>query len=137
MTLQEKIQADLKEAMKSGDELRRETLRMVLASVRNVEMSRGVKGPMTDADVQDVLRKENKKREDSMTMFQANGRPELAEKERAEGVFRNFLLQNQTSDVRKNNNPLKPSSFRCLSTRQDFERQNLVFGTMLARQMSI
>ena len=82
MNLQEKIQADLTEAMKAGDELRRETLRMVLATLRNREIE--LKKALIDEEIIDVLRKEGKKREEAADIFLKNNRTALAEKEKKE-----------------------------------------------------
>ncbi len=90
MSLQENLTKDLQEAMKSGDELRRETLRMVIAVVRNREIEKNTAIP--DEEVFEILRKENKKREEAADVFMKNGRNELAEKERKEiEIIRKYL----------------------------------------------
>lgn len=82
MSLQERLNDDLKTAMRGGDTLARETLRMVLAATKNRRIEKGE--DLDDADVQSVLEKELKKREDAASQFEQAGRTELAEKEKAE-----------------------------------------------------
>lgn len=95
MALKEKIIEDMKHAMKAGDDVRRETLRMALSAIKNRELE---KGSLTDDDVVDILRKENKKREDAAQMFLANGRRELAEKEKKEIDILNVYLPRLMSE---------------------------------------
>lgn len=90
MTLLERLQGDLAAAMRDKDELRRDTLRMVLAEVKNKRIELGRE--LADEDVVAVLQKAKKSREDSAEQYQAAGRGELAEKERAEiAVIEGYL----------------------------------------------
>lgn len=82
MTLSEQINQDLTTALKARDELRLSTLRMVKSALKNREIE--YRRPLEEAEVQQVLSTLIKQREDSMAQFQAGGRPELAEKEKAE-----------------------------------------------------
>lgn len=90
MTLAEKINQDLTTALKARDELRLSTLRMVKSALKNREIEH--RRPLEEAEVQQVLSSLIKQREDSMTQFLAGGRPELAEKEKAEkGIIEAYL----------------------------------------------
>ena len=83
MGLQERLEADVKEAMRAKDALRRDVLRMTLAEVKN----RGIElvgKDLTEDDVLTVVQKAVKRREEAAEQYDAGGRPELAEKERAE-----------------------------------------------------
>jgi uncharacterized protein len=85
MTTQEKIDADLKEAMRSRDAERLSVLRMVKAALTNAAIDKcGSTGGLPDADAAAVIRKQVKQREDSIRSFESGGRPELAAKERKE-----------------------------------------------------
>lgn len=90
MSLAERLQSDLTTAMKSGDALRRDTLRMALSALKNrrIELGRDLE----DADVLGVLASGVKSRTDSARQYAEAGRPELAEKERAEiAVLEGYL----------------------------------------------
>ena len=82
MGLKEKIDEDIKSAMKSKDELKLSALRMVKAAIGNAEIAK--KKSFVDEDVFSVLQTAVKQRKDSAEQFRAGNRPELAEKETAE-----------------------------------------------------
>ena len=85
MTLKEQLMEDLKDAMRSGDELRRDTIRMARTAIKNSEINRMAE--LDDAGVQDVLRKEIKQRRKSADEYEKGKRMDLADKERAEATF--------------------------------------------------
>lgn len=93
MSLKEKISADLKAAMKSGDKVRLETLRTLRAVLMEREIEkRGAPQPMTPDDEVGVLMSAAKKRRESMEQFQAGGRPELVAQEAAElAIIQEYL----------------------------------------------
>lgn len=82
MSLTERLKADLKEAMRAGDVLRRETLRMCIAALTNRRIEAG--DTLGEADELQVLAKAVKTRQESAEQYAAAGRQELADKERAE-----------------------------------------------------
>ena len=82
--LQEKLAADLKDAMKSGDKMRLEVIRMLRAGVKNAEIAK--QKPLEDADVLDVIAKEAKRHKESIEEFKKGDRKDLVEKEEAELV---------------------------------------------------
>jgi uncharacterized protein YqeY len=95
--LKERLQADLTEAMRSRDQVRLRTLRMAIASIRNEEVS-GTAHELTDEDTLKVLTREAKKRREAAEAFEAAGRAEQAEAERAEGDVLAGYLPAQLSD---------------------------------------
>ena len=82
MSLFEDLQGALKEAMLAKDEIKRETIRMVIAGCKNAKIELGRE--LTDDDVQRVITKAVKSRQDSAEQYDNAERPELAERERAE-----------------------------------------------------
>ena len=100
MTLQEKIDSDLKEAMKAKEAERLSVLRMVKLAMMNVAIEKhGAGGKLADSDAIAVLRKQVKQRQDSVAGFEKGGRPELAEKERREiGILSSYLPQPLTAE---------------------------------------
>ena len=100
MTLQEKIDSDLKEAMKAKEAERLSVLRMVKSAMMNVAIEKhGAGGKLADSDAIAVLRKQVKQRQDSVAGFEKGGRSELAEKERREiGILSSYLPQPLTAE---------------------------------------
>jgi uncharacterized protein YqeY len=91
-TLKDRIKADLTEAMKAHDELTRDTLRMVLSAISNVEVAGDEAIVLTDEQVFVVLRSEAKKRNESAQIYADAGRTEAAAKERNEcAVIERYL----------------------------------------------
>lgn len=83
-TLKSRMQHDLTEAMKAGDELAKSTIRMMLAAVMNAEVAGKEAVTLSDEQVIGVLRSESKKRVESAELYEQAGRTELAVKERNE-----------------------------------------------------
>jgi len=96
--LKERLESDLRDAMKARDELATSTLRMVLAAVRNAEVAGKQARELTDDEVLSVLTKEAKKRREAATAFADAGRAESAAKERAEEEIIARYLPKQLSD---------------------------------------
>jgi uncharacterized protein YqeY len=78
----ERIQNDLKEAMRAGDTRRREVLRLLMAAFKQVEVDRQTE--LTEADALGVLMGEAKKRREAIAEMSAAGRTELAAQEQYE-----------------------------------------------------
>ncbi len=98
MGLKERLHDDLTAAIKSRDELRTATLRMALAAVTTEEVSGKAARELSDDEVVGVLAREAKKRREAAEAFDSGGRPELAERERAEGVVLEDYLPAQLPD---------------------------------------
>lgn len=94
MSLKDKIISDLTTAMKAKDANRLSTLRMAKSAVMNEENKRGIGTVLTDEEVTKILQTLVKQRKDSIEQFTANGRTELAEKEKTElAVLEEYLPQ--------------------------------------------
>ncbi|HRY82296.1 MAG TPA: GatB/YqeY domain-containing protein [Candidatus Moranbacteria bacterium] len=101
--LKQKILDDLKSAMKSGDTAKRDTLRMLDSMVKNCEIEKKKREEgLTDEEVQEVIARAIKQRKDSVSQYEAGGRPELAEKENKEiEILSAYMpLQMSEDDVR-------------------------------------
>ena len=93
MTLQERVQQELKSAMLAKDAERLGTVRLLKSAIGYFQIEKKVE-QLTDADVIGIVQKEIKKRRDAIEQFTAGGRPELAEKESRElAVLATFLPQ--------------------------------------------
>ena len=97
--LKQRLRADLTAAMKSRDELRTATLRMVLTAVSAEEVAGAQARELSDDEVQAVLRREAKKRREAAEAFAAAGREEQAARERAEGDVLAGYLPAQLDDA--------------------------------------
>jgi uncharacterized protein len=82
VSLHDRVQTDIATAMRSGDALRRDVLRMVASAAYNVEKKQG--HPLTDDEFLAVLTREVKTRRESVEAFRAGGRDDLVAKEEAE-----------------------------------------------------
>lgn len=104
MALKEQLAAELKDAMRSGDALRRDVLRLLLTAVSNTEIARvNVKAAdagrteLADADVLDVIQKQAKQRRESIEEYRKAGRDDLAATEDAELAILIAYLPQQLS----------------------------------------
>ncbi|MFL5732138.1 MAG: GatB/YqeY domain-containing protein [Chloroflexia bacterium] len=87
---------DLQDAMRSGDELRKSTIRMARSAIKYAEIDR--MGELDDEGVQEVLLKEIKQRRESADIYARAGRTELAEKETAEVAVLEAYMPRQMSE---------------------------------------
>ena len=95
--LKDRVRADLTAAMKSRDELRASTLRLVLAAITTAEVAGKQARQLSDDEVTAVIVSEAKKRREASAAFDAAGRTELADKERAEARILADYLPEQLS----------------------------------------
>lgn len=85
MALAEQIQNDMKAALLGGDRFVGDTLRNLKAAILNEEVAAGKRETgLTDAEIEQIVAREVKKRHESIKLYEANGRPELAEPEKDE-----------------------------------------------------
>lgn len=90
--LKERIQNDISEALRSGDDLKKSTLRMALAAIKNAEVAGSEAVVLSDDQVVVVLRSEVKKRLESAQIYGDAGRQELADKESQEAeIIQRYL----------------------------------------------
>lgn len=96
-TLKERITADMKAAMKSGDKARLGTIRLILAALKQVEVDERIE--LDDARVTAILDKMVKQRRDSVEQYEKAGRAELADQEKFEiGVIQAYLPEPLSDD---------------------------------------
>jgi uncharacterized protein len=100
MTLQERVDSDLKEAMRAKDATRLGVLRMLKSAFKYAAIAKsGAEAELNDAEAVQVIRKQVKQRQDSIDSFEKGGRTELAEKERGELVILGaYLPQAMSAD---------------------------------------
>jgi len=103
MNLKDQLNGDLRDAMRSGDDVRKSTLRMLITAVRNAEIppeGADISASRLDLDdegVLNVVRKEVKQRRDSIDLYTRASRSDLAAKEEAEvAVLSTYLPQQMT-----------------------------------------
>lgn len=93
MTLLERIEAAMRDAMRARDERRTQTLRMAMAAAQNKRIE--LRRQLTDAEMVDILGTQVKQRRESIEMFRAGGRDEKAADEEAEAVILTEFLPEQ------------------------------------------
>lgn len=105
MTLPEQVRNDMKEAMRSKDELRLSVVRGMLSAFTNELVAKGKKptDPLDDKDAIAVLKRLLKQRKDAAEQFTNGNRPELAEKEMKEAIIIEAYLPQMASreDIEK------------------------------------
>jgi uncharacterized protein YqeY len=98
MNFQDRIDQDIKEAMKARQADRLGVLRMLKSALKNAAIEAGgAEARLDDAASQVIVRKEVKRRQDAVEGFEKGGRPELAAKERDEAALLNTYLPQQLS----------------------------------------
>ncbi len=99
MSLKEKIIADLKDAMKAGDAKKRDTLRLLDSAIKNTEIEKKKRETgLSDEEIIEVVARSIKQRKDSVAQYEAGGRPELAENEKAEIEILSAYMPEQLSE---------------------------------------
>ncbi len=90
MNLKEQIKADIKDAMRAKDTVRRNTLRNLSAAIKQIEVDE--RRELSDSDVEAILMKYAKQREDAKVQFAQGGRDDLVAQEEAElALVRSYL----------------------------------------------
>jgi uncharacterized protein YqeY len=87
---QQRIESELKAAMKSGDKLRLQTLRLLLTEIKNERIRRG--GEVDEAGFAALVRKAIKQREEAAGQYRAGNRPDSAAKEDSEAAILETFL---------------------------------------------
>jgi len=96
MNLNAQIKSDIKDAMRAKDIVKRNTLRNIQVVVKQIEVDE--RREVTDADMEAILVKYAKQREDAMAQFKDAGRDDLVEQEEAELAIVKAYLPEQMSD---------------------------------------
>ena len=91
-----KIQLDLVESLKQKEEVKTSTLRLVISEVNNAKIKKGK--DLEDEEILEVIKKEAKKRQESIAAFKQGERADLAEKEEKELAFLKTYLPETISD---------------------------------------
>ena len=97
MSLKEQIKNDIKEAMRAKETAKRDTLRNIQASIKQIEVDE--RKEVTDSDVEAILMKYMKQREDAKAQFTEAGRDDLVEKEDAEIAIVKIYLPEPMDDA--------------------------------------
>jgi uncharacterized protein len=93
MTLQERVDSDLKEAMRAKDATKLAVLRMLKSALKYAVIAKsGAEAELSDSEAVQVIRKQAKQRQDSIESFEKGGRAELADKEKEELAILNTYL---------------------------------------------
>jgi len=97
MSLKERVQEDMKAAMRAGDKDRLAAVRLILAAIKQREVDERVM--LDDVQVLSVLEKMGKQRRESIAQFEAGGRSDLVAKENAELAVINGYMPAQLSEA--------------------------------------
>lgn len=121
MTLQNQITENIKNSMKSGDNLKLNVFRALKNAISNAALQSGnIQAEINDSVVLSIVRKQISQREDSMNQFNAGNRTELAEKEKAEIEVLKTLLPPELSDEDLNNFIQKAIAELSATSKKDF-----------------
>ena len=101
MTLKEKLLADMKEALRSKDSLRLNTIRSVISAIKNQEIN--LRKELEEEEILSLVTREVKKRKEASALFKQGERVDLMEKENQELAILQSYLPEQISeeDLRK------------------------------------
>ena len=95
--LKQKLTDDLKQAMRSGDKVRRMIIRLVLATIQNTEIAK--QSGLGDGDILGVIAKEARRHQESIDAFKQGNRRDLVAQEEAElAVLNEYLPQQVTRE---------------------------------------
>lgn len=100
MTLLERVDSDLKEAMRARDATRLGVLRMLKSALKYAAIAKsGAEAELSEAEAVQVIRKQARQRQDSIESFEKGGRVELAKKEKEElSILNGYLPQAMSGD---------------------------------------
>jgi uncharacterized protein YqeY len=100
MSLTQRIDEDLKEAMRAKDATKVSVLRLLKSALKYAAIEKaGAEAELSDAEAAQVIRKQTKQRQDSIESFEKGGRAELAAKEKDElSILQSYLPQSMTAE---------------------------------------
>ena len=100
MTLQQRVDSDLKEAMRAKDSTKLGVLRMLKSALKYAAIAKSdAEAELSDAEAVQVIRKQAKQRQDSIESFEKGGRAELADKEKEElAILNGYLPQGMSPE---------------------------------------
>ena len=96
MTLSERLEAAMRDAMRARDEMRTQTLRMAMAAAHNQKIAKG--RDLSDDEVIDVLTRQVKQRRESIAMYRDAGRDDRAAAEESEAAILAEFLPEQLGE---------------------------------------
>lgn len=99
MTLEERLDADLKDAMRSGDTVRKLAIRAVKTAITEAKVAGAQQRALTDEDVLNIIIKQVKQRRDSIAEFTKGGRSDLVANEEAEIAVLEVYLPRQLDEA--------------------------------------
>ena len=95
--LSDRLNSDLKQAMKGGDKMRRSVLRLVLAGVQNAEIAR--RSALEDVDILGIIAREVRQHQESIEAFKQGNRQDLVDLEEAEmAILQGYLPRQVTRE---------------------------------------
>ena len=133
MSLQEKLDADLKNAMVAKDAARLSTIRFLKSALKYSAIEKK-KALLTEAEVQQVIQKQIKQRRESVEQFNSGGRAELAAKEAAEIQVLESYLPKQLPDNELQKFIESETKAAGVSSKKDFGRMMKLLSEKLAGQ---
>ena len=93
--LKQRLMDDLKQALRSGDKVRRSAIRLVMAAIKNAEIAK--QATLEDSDILGIIAKEVRQRNESIEAFKAGNRHDLVAQEEVElAVLKAYLPQQMT-----------------------------------------
>lgn len=96
-SLKERLQNDLKTAMKEKDKFKRDVVRFIMSAIKQIEVDE--RKELDDADIEAILIKQIKQRNDSIAQFKEGGREDLVEKNEKElEILRSYLPEPMSED---------------------------------------
>lgn len=101
MSLKEQIKNDMKEAMRAKENAKRDTLRNIQAAIKQIEVDE--RRELNDEEVEKILLKYAKQREDALAQFKEAGRDDLVAKEEAELMLVKSYLPEPLTDIELEN----------------------------------
>lgn len=132
--LKEKLQAEMKEAMKAGNATKRMVLSLVQSAIKNRELQKRAKSGQTeelnDEEVLEVIASEVKKRKESVESYEKGGRDELAQKERDElNILMGYLPEQMSEEEIK----VEVKKAVAETGAKDIKEMGKVLGTLMPR----
>ena len=121
MTLTQKLDQDLKQAMIEKNEAKLSALRLLKSALKYSAIEKKVDG-LNDADACQVIQKQIKQRKESIEQFSANGRQELADKEKKEVAILENYLPSQIPDAELQQIVSEEAKKAGATTKKDFGR---------------
>ena len=95
--LKQKLTDDLRQAMRSGDKVKRSAIRLLMAAISNAEIAR--QSTLEDADIFAIIAKEVRQRHESIDAFKQGNRQDLVAQEEAElAILQGYLPQQMTRE---------------------------------------